>query len=92
MNISFTKLAKEFPEDTLWISGKLEIIGYSKKENLHIVIEDGCCQSDSGNYVIHKYRPRNPQEHSENWAKGEYPRKYLLDEPKVFEGIVNLSD
>ncbi len=91
MNIPFCVLSKLFPKDTMWVSGCAEIIGYSPKENLHIVIEDGNCISEDGNYVVHKYQPSNPKEHFENWNKGEYPYKYLLSEPKVFEGIVNFN-
>lgn len=91
MEISFRKLTQLFPEDTMWVGGGAEIIGYSPKENLHIVIDDGCCVSDDDEYYVHKYKPSNPEEHFMNWNQGEYPWKYI-GENKVFEGWVNFGD
>lgn len=93
INIPFVALSKLFPKDTLWTSGCLEIIGYSAKENLHIVIEDGCCRSESGDYLVHKYKPKDPEFHKTHWNIGEYPMKYLSDEyaEKVFEGRMDFS-
>ena len=91
MNISFCKLTSLFPKDTMWVDGCAEIIGYSPKENLHIVIDDGQCRSDDGEYLVHKYVPKNPEEHSANWNKGEYPYKYLSPEEKVYEEWVDFN-
>lgn len=91
MEISFRKLTQLFPKDTMWVNGCAEIIGYSPKENLHIVIDDGECVSDNGEYLVHKYKPSNPKEHFMNWNHGEYPWKYI-GENKVFEDWVNFRD
>jgi hypothetical protein len=91
MEIAFRKLTQLFPKDTMWVCGCAEIIGYSPKENLHIVIDDGCCRSDDGEYLVHKYRPSNPDEHFKKWNAGEYPWKYI-GENKVFEEWVNFND
>ena len=85
MNISFCSLTSKFPKDTMWIDGCAEIIGYSPKENLHIVISDGQCMSDDGMYLVHEYKPRNHAEHLATWNKGKYPTKYILNEPKILE-------
>lgn len=92
MAILFNKLTELFPKDTMWVDGCAEIIGYSPKENLHIVIDDGQCSGYNDMYVVHKYKPSNPKEHLINWNKGEHPIKYLLDEEKVFEDWVDFSD
>lgn len=92
MSILFNKLTELFPKDTMWVDGCAEIIGYSPKENLHIVIDDGQCKSDWGTYVVHKYKPSNPQKHIAEWNSGEYPLKYLTDEEKVFEDWIDFSD
>lgn len=91
MNIEFYKLTQLFPKDTMWVDGCAEIIGYSPKENLHIVIEDGQCNSSDGKYVVHKYKPLSPKVHLENWNNGKYPWKYLKPEEKIFEGWVDFS-
>lgn len=91
MNISFSSLIKHFPKDTMWVDGCAEIIGYSPKENLHIVIEDGQCKSDDGMYLVHKYKPKDSHNHLINWNRGQYPWKYLTDEPKVFEDWINFN-
>lgn len=91
MDIEFYKLAKLFPKDTMWVDGCAEIIGYSPKENLHIVIDDGNRTSDNGKYLVHKYQPKDAKYHFENWNKGKYPWKYLIDEKKVFEGWMDFN-
>ena len=91
MEILFRKLTQLFPKDTMWVNGCAEIIGYSPKENLHIVIDDGECVSDDGMYLVHKYKPSNPEEHFMNWNRGAYPWKYI-GENKVFEDWVNFRD
>ena len=91
MNIDFYTLTKLFPKDTMWVDGCAEIIGYSPKENLHIVIDDGKRSSSDGKYLVHKYKPLFPKEHLENWNKGKYPRKHLSIEEKIFEGWVDFS-
>ena len=83
MSISFRKLIAMFPEDTMWVSGGSEIIGYSYKENTHIVIDDGQCFSHDGKYFVHKYKPSNPFKHFMEWNTGKHPLKYLLDEDKI---------
>lgn len=81
-----------FPKDTMWVDGCAEIIGYSPKENLHIVIDDGKCRSRDGMYMVHKYKPSNPEKHYAEWNSGKWPLKYLIDEKKVFEKWVNFKD
>ena len=79
-------LSRVFPNDTLWIQQGHEIIGYSPSENKHIVIEDGVCWTDDGEWLVHIYQPKNPEEHKKNWYDGnviegiKYPMKYLVDE------------
>lgn len=90
MNITFSKLTTLFPKDTMWVDGCAEIIGYSPKENLHIVIDDGQRARDDGTYLVHMYKPSDPEEHFKNWNSGEYPWKYL-GENKVFEDWYNFS-
>jgi hypothetical protein len=93
MNISFVKLTTMFPKDTMWVDGCAEIIGYSPKENLHIVIDDGQCKSDDGMYMVHKYHPLDQQMHMLDWNSGKYPLKYLSKSAKkVFEGWINFND
>jgi hypothetical protein len=75
----------------MWVDGCAEIIGYSPKENLHIVIDDGQCHSDDGEYLVHKYVPKNAEEHSANWNRGEYPYKHLSLEEKVYEEWVDFN-
>jgi hypothetical protein len=93
INISFVELTKKFPKDTLWVSSCLEIIGYSAKENLHIVIEDGNCRSKSGDYLVHEYKPKNPEFHKAHWNTEKYPYKYLSDNyaEKVLEERMDFS-
>lgn len=79
-NICFNILRHHFPVDTMWVDGQAEIIGYSPKENLHIVINDGNCYSEDGFWLVFKYRPKNPDEHLALWNSGVYPLKYLVDE------------
>ena len=93
MNISFAKLTTMFPKDTMWVDGCAEIIGYSPKENLHIVIDDGQCKSDDGMYMVHKYHPLDQRMHMLDWNSGKYPLKYLSKSAKkVFEDWVNFND
>lgn len=91
MNILFCKLTAMFPKDTMWVDGCAEIIGYSPKENLHIVIDDGQCRSDDGMYLVHKYVPKNAEEHRANWNNGKYPYKHLSPEEKVYEEWVDFN-
>lgn len=79
-NIHFNILRYHFPVDTMWVDGQAEIIGYSPKENLHIVISDGNCCSEDGFWLVSKYRPKDPDEHLALWNSGVYPLKYLVDE------------
>ncbi len=93
-NIPFYVLRRIFPADTMWVDGIAEIIGYSPKENLHIVICDGTRTSQDGKYTVQKYRPKNPEYHFEHWNKGKYPYKYLIDEDyaeHISEEIINFS-
>ena len=92
MEIKFRKLTQLFPKDTAWVDGVAEIIGYSPNQNLHIVIDDGLCKSEDGQYLVHKYKPRDPQKHWNDWNSGKYPLKYLVDEEKVFEGWIDFND
>ena len=92
IEISFRKLTSMFPKDTMWVDGCAEIIGYSPKQNLHIVISDGQCVTDDGKYLVHKYAPENPEEHLKNWNSGKYPYKYLEPETKISEEWVDFSD
>ena len=92
MSILFSKLTELFPKDTMWVDGCAEIIGYSYKENVHIVIDDGQCRSSNGKYLVHKYIPSNPIKHLAEWNSGKYPLKYLIDEEKVFEDWIDFSD
>ena len=64
----------------MWVDGQAEIIGYSPKENLHIVISDGNCFSEDGFWLVSEYRPKDPDEHLALWNSGVYPLKYLVDE------------
>ena len=59
MEIKFRKLTQLFPKDTEWVDGCAEIIGYSPSQNLHIVIDDGQCKSEDGQYLVHKYKPKD---------------------------------
>ena len=79
-NICFNILRYYFPVDTMWVDGQAEIIGYSPKENLHVVISDGNRWSEDGFWLVNKYRPKDPDEHLALWNSGEYPLKYLVDE------------
>lgn len=90
--ISFRLLTMAFPSDTVWADGCAEIIGYSAKRNIHIVISDGQCVSTDGTYVVHIYKPSNP-DHKDVWLdKGNgYPWKYLSSEEKILEERVNFS-
>ena len=92
IEIPFRKLTSMFPKDTMWVDGCAEIIGYSPKQNLHIVISDGQCVTDDGKYLVHKYAPENPEEHLKNWNSGKYPWKYLEPETKISEEWVDFSD
>lgn len=92
IEIPFRKLTSMFPKDTMWVDGCAEIIGYSPKQNLHIVISDGQCVTDDGKYLVHKYAPENPEEHLKNWNSGKYPYKYLEPETKISEEWVDFSD
>ena len=42
-----------FPQDTVWANGCAEIVGYSPKKNMHIVIEDGQRWDDEGKFCVH---------------------------------------
>ena len=84
-------LSKLFPKDTLWTTSGAEIIGYSYKENRHIVIEDGLCTMPDGKWMVHEYSPESPASHNIYWNRGKYPFKYLVSEPKIREELVNFS-
>lgn len=93
MNISFTILTRMFPQDTVWANGCAEIVGYSPKKNMHIVVEDGQCCRDNGTYVVHIYHPSN-KKHKKEWMPNKnhpWPWKYV-DGEKIFEGRINFSD
>ena len=78
--IHFTALTYCFPKDTLWTSLGAEIIGYSPKTNMHIVIEDGCCVSMK--WCVHIYEPLNSN-HSSVWNSTKerpYPIKHLNED------------
>lgn len=82
-----------FPQDTVWANGCAEIVGYSPKKNMHIVIDDGQCWSEDGTYVVHIYYPSN-ENHKTEWMPNENrpcPLKYI-GENKFFEERVNFSD
>ena len=90
-------LQEFFPKDTLWTFSGIEIVGYSIKENKHIVIDDGICLSQNGEYFVHMYEPTNPKEHINQWfnynGKG-YPMKYIMDDKyavEVFQGWMQFS-
>ena len=90
----FFKLQRVFPKDTMWVDGIADIVGYSPKENLHFVIDDGNRASDDGKYVVHAYRPKSKLYHLVYWNAGEYPFKYLVNEEYadfVYEKIINFS-
>ena len=77
--IDFNTLVWCFPKDTIWTSLGAEIIGYSEGANLHIVIDDGMCCSDS--WCVHIYEPND--EHKNTWLKTperDFPVKYPKDE------------
>ncbi len=91
MNITLDILSKLFPKDTLWTTSGLEIIGYSFAENRHIVIEDGLCYMDDGKWMVHEYSPTDSSYHVVNWNLGKYPFKYLPDEKKIREELVDFN-
>lgn len=93
-NISFYILKRIFPKDTMWVDGVAEIIGYSPKENIHIVICDGTRTSNDGKYRVQKYRPKDSKYHFEHWNTEEYPYKYLVDEDyaeHISEEVIDFS-
>ena len=85
MNITLFNLSQKFPQDTIWRTNRSEIVGYSFSENRHIVIDNGLCKSENGEYLVHEYRPSNPTTHLHKFATDEYPYKYLLDDLKIRE-------
>lgn len=92
--IPFNLLTTSFPDDTVWANGIAEIIGYSAKRNLHIVINDGQCASDDGTYLVHVYKPSNPN-HKDTWLSdgvNGIPVKYLDFEEEIFQEVINFSD
>ena len=93
MNIPFSYLTRMFPKDTVWANGCAEIVGYSPKKNMHIVIDDGQCWSDDGTYVVHVYHPSN-KNHKTEWMPNENHEWALkhVDGEKIFEECVNFSD
>lgn len=81
VQITFSALNFCFPKDTMWIGAVAEIVGYSPSTNLHIVINDGCCISES--WLVNVYEPNNPEEHKRDWTPTKerpYPIKHLSDE------------
>ena len=93
MNIPFNVLTRMFPQDTVWANGCAEIVGYSPKKNMHIVIEDGQRWDDEGKFCVHIYHPRNENYRTE-WMPNEqhpWPWKYI-GEGKVFEGWIDFSN
>lgn len=93
MDITFRKLMQLFPKDTMWVDGGCdEIIGYSPKENLHIVIDDGQCTTNSGIYFVHKYRPSDLEGYLMEWKSKKYPWRYLgKDKDKISDEWVNFN-
>ena len=59
-NLNVSILSKYFPQDTLWRNGVAEWVGYSPSKNQFIVIEDGCCRSEDGEWMVHIYEPNIP--------------------------------
>jgi hypothetical protein len=92
MTISFFKLGRLFPKDTMWVNGCAEIIGYSPKENLHIVITDGNCVSDNGEYFVTKYKPKDPAVHYATCNLDKYPYKYLSEEEMISQEWINFNE
>ena len=93
MNIPFNLLTRIFPHDTVWANGCAEIVGYSPKKNMHIVIDDGQCWDDEGKYCVHIYHPED-RNHRTEWMPNEkrpWPLKYI-GKGKVFEGWIDFSD
>ena len=93
MNIPFNLLTRIFPQDTVWANGCAEIVGYSPKKNMHIVIDDGQCWDDEGKYCVHIYYPED-RNHRTEWMPNEkrpWPLKYI-GKGKVFEGWIDFSD
>ena len=91
MTIPFFKLAQLFPKDTMWVNGGAEIIGYSPKENLHLVIQDGNCTSNTGKYFVTKYKPQNPVIHYRKWNLGKYPYKHLSSEEMISQEWIDFN-
>lgn len=81
-----------FPDDTIWLSAIAEIVGYSKRYNVHVVIDDGNCLSSDGTFVFHVYRPDKPEEHLKNFIPdlNKYPLKYIGREYKIMEERVDV--
>lgn len=88
MNIAAVRLWQFFPDDTIWINGIAEIIGYSPSENIHIVINDGQCSDPNNKWLVHIYKVND--HHMEYFIN--YRPKYLSDEfETLFEGWVNFE-
>lgn len=92
-NITFNRLSCVFPKDTVWASGCAEIVGYSRSKNIHIVIDDGNCKSDDSSWLVHIWRPKNPDKHRFDWlptVEMQHPLKYL-NETKIIEAWYDFS-
>lgn len=93
MRIPFSTLTRMFPKDTVWANGCAEIVGYSAKKNMHIVIDDGQRYDEEGKWTVHLYHPTNPN-HKTEWMPNDnrpWPLK-CIGEGKFFEGRISFSD
>lgn len=95
-NIEFNTLIYLFPIDTIWVKAGAELVGLSKSEKLHIVIDDGCCCDDEGKWLVNVYKIKDIEEHWNYFFPNEtrdYFFKYPndVDSEKLIEEWVDFT-
>ena len=96
-NIEFNTLIYLFPKDTIWANAGAELVGLSKSEKLHIVIDDGCCCDDEGKWLVNVYKIKDIEQHWNVFFPNE-TRDYFFkypsngDEEKLIEEWVDFYD
>lgn len=79
-NIEFNTLIYLFPIDTIWVKVGAELVGLSKSEKLHIVIDDGCCCDDEGKWLVNVYKIKDIEQHWNDFFPNE-TRDYFFKYP-----------
>ena len=65
-----------------------ELIGYSPRNNIAFVISDGCCWISENSWLMHTYRPKNPNQHIKEFLWYDNPPKWHYSDEELIEEIL----